>query len=184
MTLLKVDTWIKAGYDLLGREGVEGIKIERLARILHLNKSGFYYYFNTMDGFLRSVLEYHIRMAREVAAQLSACKSVDPDVLLVIVRFKSFFLVESQLLSRNRNVPLHLDVDVAGRIISDELIRLWQRTGEIRYDTSTVLAYLNIIRHFFYVRITAEEIDYEFLRSIAAETRDVLEKVSSDRHLH
>jgi AcrR family transcriptional regulator len=182
MTLLKLETWIKAGYDLLGTGGLEGIKIERLARILGLNKSGFYYYFNTMEGFLMHVLEYHVRMAREVAAELQQCNNIDPDVLLVVVRCKTFFLVESQLLHKNRNVHLHLNVDEAGSIVSDELIHLWHRIGESHADPETVMAYVKIIRHFFYARITADEIDYAFLRSLAAETKDVLVKVSSERH--
>jgi len=41
MSKLKIDAWIKAGYKLLGKEGVDGVKVERLARILQLNKSGF-----------------------------------------------------------------------------------------------------------------------------------------------
>jgi AcrR family transcriptional regulator len=49
MTISKINTWIKAGYKLLGTEGMDGIKVERLARILDLNKSGFYHYFGTME---------------------------------------------------------------------------------------------------------------------------------------
>jgi AcrR family transcriptional regulator len=181
MTLLKADTWIKAGYDLLGAEGVAGVKIERLARILKLNKSGFYYYFNTMEGFLRNVHEYHVRTAQEVATQLAYCNCIDPDVLLIIVRFKSFFLVESQLLVGSKIAHIHLEADEAWGIISDELIRMWQRTGEVNCDKAIVMAYLKIIRHFFYARIKTAEVEYEYLCSIAAETREVLEKVSNDR---
>ncbi|HMG91387.1 MAG TPA: helix-turn-helix domain-containing protein [Chryseolinea sp.] len=53
---LKIEIWLKAGYKLLGREGMEGVKIERIARVLNLNKSGFYYYFKTMEGFLTCLL--------------------------------------------------------------------------------------------------------------------------------
>jgi AcrR family transcriptional regulator len=180
---MKIDTWIKAGYDLLATEGSEGVKIERLARILQLNKSGFYHYFNTTDSFFRCLLNYHVRMADVVAAALSHCNTID-DVLLVVVRYKMFFLIESQLLGKNRIPHFQFSAQEAGKIIDEELVSLWDRAGDIQYERETVMAYLNIIRHFFYVRITADEICYDFLLNLATETRCMLEKLNSDRHVH
>lgn len=34
-------TWIEAGYEQFAAEGLEGIQVERLARITGLNKSGY-----------------------------------------------------------------------------------------------------------------------------------------------
>jgi hypothetical protein len=48
----------RAGYELLSTDGMEGIKVERLARNLALNKSGFYHYFKAMDVFVKSLLRH------------------------------------------------------------------------------------------------------------------------------
>src|SRR5262245_3858623 len=101
MSASKIETWVKAGYKLLGSEGPEGIKIERLARVLSLNKSGFYYYFKTMEAFLVHLLEYHVEIARRVASEIGQCETIDPDLVRLMLRHKSFFLVESQLLVRS-----------------------------------------------------------------------------------
>ena len=43
--------WTEEGYRLFAKEGLDGIQVERLARILSLNKSGFYHYFGDLEGF-------------------------------------------------------------------------------------------------------------------------------------
>lgn len=183
MSTSKIETWIKAGYELLATEGLKGIKIERLARILNLNKSGFYYYFGAMDGFLRHVLQHHARIATEVAAEIEICETIDPDLLLVVLRHPSFFLVESQLLVKGSHTHADYDADEAGKIITKALLSFWQRTHEAPGDEGVALAYLNIIRHFFYARIDAEKMTYEFLHDLAAETRDALGPGIADRHV-
>jgi len=175
---LKIEIWLKAGYKLLGREGMEGVKIERIARVLNLNKSGFYYYFKTMEGFSYLPASYHAHMAGEVAAEILRCQTIDPDLLLLIVRHKSFFLVESQLLVKSRFAHVNYEVDEAGKIITNELLAFWARNNSAPNDTDVALAYLNIIRHFVYARIDADHITYEFLHDLSVETKKAFEKVA------
>lgn len=181
MAASKIETWIKAGYKILGAEGVDGIKIERLARILKLNKSGFYYYFGTMESFLNSLLQYHIRHAQTIATEIGNCNNIDPDLLHLIVKHKGFFLVESQLLAKGKASHIKCDVDEAGLIINKALLQLWQNTGELPGNPTVLLDYFNILRHFIYSRIATETINYEYLHALAVETKGVLEKVSFDR---
>lgn len=183
MSELKIETWTKAGYELLATEGLSGIKIERLARILSLNKSGFYYYFGTMEGFLKNVFQYHVRMAGAVATEIVRCETIDPDLLLLIIRHRTFFLVESQLLVKSSHAHADHDVDEAGKIITKELISLWRRTGDVPEEETVVYAYFNIIRHFFYARIDPDNINYKFLHGLAAETKEVLKKMPANRHV-
>jgi len=183
MAASKIDTWLKAGYKLLGTEGIEGIKIERLAKILDLNKSGFYHYFGTMEGFIKSLVQHHIQKAKVIAEEIASCQTIDPDLLLLIVKHKGFFLVESQLLVKSR--PPHADeeVDEAGKILNEELLQLWRKASTLPQDDSVALAYLNIIRHFFYARVDAEHINYEFLHRLTVETKGVMDKVITEQHL-
>ena len=174
---LKIEIWLKAGYDLLGAEGMEGVKIERIARSLGLNKSGFYYYFKTMEGYLTCLVQYHVHMAGEVAAEILRCQRIDPDLLRLIVRRKSFFLVESQLLVKSRFVHIKYGDDEAGKIITSELLNFWKRSNN-ELNTDVAVAYLNIIRHFIYARIDAENITYEFLHDLAVETKKAFEKIA------
>lgn len=176
MTVSRIETWIQSGYKLLGAEGVDGIKIERLARILNLNKSGFYHYFGNMQSYMEALVQYHTSMARRIATEIAGSRNIDPDLLQLIVKHKSFFLVESQLLVKNRSAMGYGNIDEAGQIINKELLALWRNTQGLPDDMSVAHGYLNILRHFIYARIDARNISYEFLHKLSVETKEVLEK--------
>ena len=182
MTLSKIDTWIKAGYKLLGTEGMDGIKVERLAKILDLNKSGFYHYFGTMESYVKSLLHYHVGLATTIASEIAKCQNIDPDLLLLIVKHKTFFLVESQLLVKSRPAHLDEDVDEAGKILNEVLLPLWRKARDLPEDRTAAMGFLNIMRHFVYSRVDPENFNYEFLHALAVETHDVLDKIM-DKHM-
>lgn len=177
MSKLKIDAWIKAGYKLLGKEGVDGVKVERLARILQLNKSGFYHYFGSMKIYLKNLLEYHVEMAKVIAPEIATCENLDPDLLLLMIKHKGFFLVESQLLLKSKPAYFGADADESGKIINKELLPLWRKDTQLPADSAVALSYLNIILHFFYARINSENLSYQYLHSLTFETEEVLNKV-------
>ena len=55
---VKKEDWILAALGAMQGGGVEGIKVERLAKDLDVSKSGFYYHFQDRDDLLNQVLEY------------------------------------------------------------------------------------------------------------------------------
>jgi len=176
MTLSKIDLWISTGYKLLGTEGMDGIKVERIAKILALNKSGFYHYFGNMESYMKCLLQYHVSMARKISSEIARCQNIDPDLLRLVVKRKGFFLVESQLLVKSRPTHVDEDLDEAGRIVNDELLPLWRKMRHLPEDPSAAIGLLNIIRHFFYARMDGEHINYEFLHALTVETQVILDK--------
>jgi AcrR family transcriptional regulator len=51
--------WTEEGYNIFAKEGLDAIQVERLARILHLNKSGFYHYFGDLEGYCVELIKMH-----------------------------------------------------------------------------------------------------------------------------
>jgi AcrR family transcriptional regulator len=49
---LTVDDWVQAGLDILDREGIAGVKIQRLCDRLGVTKGSFYWHFEDLDAFL------------------------------------------------------------------------------------------------------------------------------------
>jgi len=183
MSSTKTEAWIKAGYDLFSNEGFESLKVERLARSLDLNKSGFYHYFGSMNVYLKCLLEYHVSLAKEVTEEIASCKNLDPDLLRIMIRRKSFFLVESQLLVKCKPTQFGQDISNAAKIVTIELLPLWRKFIQLPQDSTVAIAYLNIILHFFYARINSENMNYEFLHSLTFETQEVLNKVMDEKYV-
>lgn len=181
MSKLKIEAWVKAGYKLFGKEGIEGIKVERLARNLQLNKSGFYHYFGSMRSYLKSLLQYHVSLSKSIAEEIASCENFDPDLLNLIIKHRAFFLVESQLLLKSKPSYFSADVDEASKIINKKLLPLWRKETQLPEDSVAALSYLNIILHFFYARINSDNLSYQFLHSLTFETEEVLNKVVDEK---
>ncbi|MHC4350247.1 MAG: TetR/AcrR family transcriptional regulator, partial [Planctomycetota bacterium] len=47
--------WFQAALAALAREGIQGVRVERLARDLGVAKSGFYWHFRDRDDLLRGL---------------------------------------------------------------------------------------------------------------------------------
>ena len=165
----KIDKWVKAGYQLLATDEIDGINIERLARTVNANKSGFYHYFGTKEEYFKNLVSHHIQRAQMVAAQIQHCDTVDPDLLRVIVKEKIFFLVEAQLLVKGKPLKTKVDTNEAGRIIADEVVALWRKHNDPLTDMKSALANVDSIRHFFYARINPRNISYKYLHGLIDE---------------
>jgi AcrR family transcriptional regulator len=177
----KIETWIKAGYNVLSTEGLEGLKVERLARTLRLNKSAFYYYFGSMKGYVRSLMKHHVLLAQAIEADIKDCKNIDPDLLLLIVKHKEFFLVQSQMLVKAKPAHSFEDLDEAVRITSEAVLPLLKKESELPGHSAVALAFMNMLRHFFYAQIDSKNITYQFLHKMTSEAKDVLNKVVDEK---
>jgi AcrR family transcriptional regulator len=163
--------WVEAGYRLLATDKLDGINIEKLAKTLKANKSGFYHHFGTREKYFTQLVTHHIDRAQNIATQMQECKTIDPDLLRLIVKEKNFFLVEAQLLLKGKSLKAKVDTSQAGRIIADELVALWRRHNEPVNDLKGALATVDLIRHYFYVRIDGRKINYPFLYQLLKEIK-------------
>ena len=66
--------WLKRALEVLGAEGVQGVRVERLARDLGISKAGFYWHFRDRSDLLQSVLDYW-------AHEFTAVVTANPDFL-------------------------------------------------------------------------------------------------------
>ena len=52
------EDWIKLGYKTFADQGVSGIVVEKMAKVLKVNKSSFYWYFKTKKEFIRQLIMF------------------------------------------------------------------------------------------------------------------------------
>lgn len=63
------DDWLRAALATLEREGVHGVRVERLARDLGVAKSGFYWHFRNRDDLLVELVRYWREAYTEVVSR-------------------------------------------------------------------------------------------------------------------
>ena len=70
--------WLAHALEVLSAEGVQGIRIERLARDLKIAKSGFYWHFKDRQELLSEMLSYWTYEFTEVVTQNRELLKTDP----------------------------------------------------------------------------------------------------------
>ena len=181
MSRLKNRTrWIEAGFELFAHEGHEGIQVERLARILELNKSGFYHYFGTIENYLKALMRHISKQADMIIAETKASKSFDPDFLNVLIRNKLTIMATMQLV-RNRNVPVFKESfrEVTQKI-DNALLPLWSVHIGVTKNPPLALRYFEMIRDMFFARITFDALHYDFLHAMATEAKSIIQELTKD----
>jgi AcrR family transcriptional regulator len=166
--------WIETGFELFAQEGHEGLQVERLARILNRNKSGFYHYFGTMDKYFGALMRHMHKQADIIVAETRVAQAFDPGFLMVMEKNKLTVMATMQLI-RNRNVPLFAENfrEVTNKI-DQALLPLWANHIGVPNDLKLALRYFEMIRDMFFARITFDTLHYDYLHNMASEAKAII----------
>lgn len=169
--------WIDAGYQLFTQEGLEGILVERMARILNLNKSGFYYYFGDRDFYLDQLLKFHLTQCEGVASGMSKMSQFDPDFFHVIINHKSAIMVQMQLQRFRHHELCNTYYNLVNQLVDREIVPVWSSFMGIHNDPVLALQFFRLTRDLFYSRITPGNITHDFIRNLIYEVKEVAQSL-------
>lgn len=158
--------WIDAGYDLFAREGYEGLQVERLARIVGLNKSGFYHFFGDMEGFCGELLALHRKIADNYEEELKEVKTIEPDYLNLLVRYKNPLIFQIHLTRSKSNKDFQRMAEFVHQMQDSILNPVWCAYLEVDQHSDLGMRYFDIVRDTFYARVTYKNFSYELLQSV------------------
>lgn len=172
--------WVETGFELFAHEGHEGLQVERLARILNRNKSGFYHYFGTMENYIGALMRHLTKQADIVVTETRKANEFDPGFLNVMVN-QSIIILATMQLVRNRNVPLFTETfrQVTHKI-DQALLPLWVTHIGITNNPDLALRYFEIVRDMFFSRITSTMLNYKYLHNLAHEARTIVLELNQD----
>ena len=83
----KKEDWINLGYRLFSEQGVSGINVEKMAKILKINKSSFYWHFKTKKDFIEQLTMFWINNETERIINLTSSKKTGAQ------KFKTLFVL-------------------------------------------------------------------------------------------
>ena len=70
--------WLEAALEVLEHEGVDAVRVQRLARKLQISKSGFYWHFKDRKDLLTQLLDYWTHEYTEVLSENELLLSLEP----------------------------------------------------------------------------------------------------------
>lgn len=175
--LSKINTyqnWVDTGYQFFSNEGLEGIQVERIARALGLNKSGFYHYFGTRAVYLEVLMKHHQKQAEQMAADLSEMVDFDPDFFNILVQFKTPVLFQMQLV-RNRHDNYLLEwFHKINNLLDPIVVPSWAAFIGLSQNHHLAKLYFEICRDLLYSRITSDNLTSEYVKIQHYEVRNLL----------
>ena len=82
-TRLSRDSWLQYALEVLRREGIQGVRVERLARDLEVTKGSFYWHFHDRDDLLGNIVDFWDGRYTDVVIENPELTAVDPDAGLL-----------------------------------------------------------------------------------------------------
>ena len=71
-------SWLQHALDVLRDEGIQGVRVERLARDLGVTKGSFYWHFDDRDDLLQSILDYWDKQFTDVVVENQELIEAEP----------------------------------------------------------------------------------------------------------
>jgi AcrR family transcriptional regulator len=173
--------WAEAGYNLFAREGLDGLQVERLARILQLNKSGFYHYFGDLEGFCLELLELHKKKIDDFVEEVYGIKKLDPDYLHLVIAHTKTVMFQVQLIRTASNHFLHAASDMIDQKVHAAIRELWCNYLDVPSDTDLGMRYYAMVRDMFYTRISFQNLNYTFLHNMITDAKSIMDEIGDRR---
>jgi len=173
--------WTEAGYNLFAREGLDGIQVERLARILQLNKSGFYHYFGDLEGFCMELIELHKKKIDAFVEEVRGIKRLDPDYLHLVITHAKTVMFQVQLIRSPSDHFLYAASEMVDQKVQVAIRQLWCDYLDIPGDTDLGMRYYAIVRDMFYTRLSFQNLNYTFLHNTVTDAKSIMDEISDRR---
>ena len=165
--------WIRAGYEIFSKEGPKGLKIEVIARKVGKSKSSFYHHFVDLEIFTDFLLKYHLERAEAIAILEAQCKNIDPEMIAVLVQVKTDLLFNRQLRVHRDNPNFRQVFEASNKMVSEAFLPVWAKDLGLEGHPLLASDYFKLALENFYLQITEETLNHEWLRGYFQELRQM-----------
>jgi len=173
--------WVQVGYEIFADEGTDGIQVERLARILNLNKSAFYHYFGDLDHFYDALLKMHEEKANHYIEDMLEAKTIDPDYMNVAVKHAMACLFQMKLVKCKPSSTFFKTADSIDKKIILIVQNMWAEYIGYQDQPAMAMQYYGIVRDMLYTRLNSSTLNYPGLQSLMAEAKEMMLKTHENK---
>ena len=164
-----IQNWMDEGYSIFSAEGPSSIQVERVARKLNKNKSGFYYFFKDRESFIDCLMKAHLGRLNSLTHQIREIQNFEPDYFNLLIKNKETFFFQVQLV-KNREIELFNDtLSQFNARIAVAVIPVWSDYLESSIEVGDKLWALT--RDAVYCRATHENFTYSWLLDLMSEAK-------------
>lgn len=171
--------WVLAGYEIFSKEGPQGLKVEVISRKVNKSKSSFYHHFADIEVFTEILLQHHLERAKYIVKKESLCQNIVPELLLVLLDFKQDLFFSRQL-RIHRNIPAFQECfERVNKEIGEAFLKIWAKELQLENQKQASLSVLEMVFDNFYLQITEETLNYEWLLGYINQIRSMVLKIKN-----
>ena len=170
--------WIEAGYTLFAESGPDAIQIEKMARMLKTNKSGFYYFFGDKEIFFDELAKYHNQIGIKFANEIKAIKNFDPEYIDLLMKYRNPLFVQMQM-RKHGEIKVFGDTFEMIRKRNDLLqLAVWSEFLGLPNQQILAAELFDIARDMIYTRLSPENVTKDSLTGLFELIRKVVQKIA------
>jgi AcrR family transcriptional regulator len=172
------ETWIKVGYKMMALEGLQNIKIEKLAKKVGISKSSFYHYFADMDLFMEHLLAMHIQHSHIIAQKERNAQNIFPELIDILAEHKIDLLFSRQLRIHRNNALFGETLQKSNEIIGSSFVLVWVKELNLQLSPVQLEAIFELALENFYLQINADNLNTAWLEGYFLNLKRVAGKFS------
>lgn len=173
--------WTEEGYRIFSEQGLEGIQVEPLARILGLNKSGFYHYFGDISAYCAELIALHKEKVAVFLREIGELKTLEPEYLYLLIRHSTTVMFQVHLTRNQSSHSLYSVSKAVDDLVNVAVRSLWCDYIGVSRTSETGIRYYSIIRDMFYTRISFENLNYPFLHNLISEAKSIVNDIADHK---
>ena len=167
-------SWILCGYEIFSREGLNGLKIEVIARKVKISKSSFYHHFADIECFTEMLLNYHLLRAEIISEKEKLCKNVNPELINLLLEFKQDLLFNRQLRINRNVIQFQNCFEKASKKVSESILGIWSEMLNLKDNANLATMVLNLSLENFYLQITEESLTFYWMENYIKDLQNMV----------
>lgn len=157
--------WIKTGYEIFAYSGLDGLKVETLARKVGISKSSFYHHFADINIFIDCLLAHHNQQVQIIATEEQKCQSIDPELITVLLNHKTDLLFHRRLRVYRDNRLFNDTLSRSNQLIRDGFMQVWVTDLNLELTQKQLDGLFDLALENFFLQITPETLTADWLTS-------------------
>ncbi len=171
--------WIKAGTKLFAEQGINGLKVELIAKVVGTSKSSFYHYFADMEIFVDKMLEHHLDQYKIISIKESQCKILNPEIYKILIEHKTDLLFNRQLRIHRYDTRFANCLEKTNSIAGPVFMQVWKNDLNFALPPNLLQKLFSIVRESFYLQIDKDVLNEEWLPGYFSTVKDTLTGIAA-----
>jgi AcrR family transcriptional regulator len=158
-----INHWIESGYKEFAEFGPGALKIEVLAKKIGISKSSFYHHFADVALFTEHLLKYHLQQSKRIAKKEQQAKTIDPDLIAILMEHKIDLLFNRQLRINREQKTFATTLQQSDQLIGNAFAWVWMKDLGVKLSDKQLAGIFELGLENFYLQINAQNLNPQWL---------------------